>query len=74
MAKYIENSRLGGDDSDEEDTDEEVEVLGRLDGAPAIGPVLRSERYTYNLWDHNLGSLWIKHWERLRTTEVGRAA
>ncbi len=53
VAKYIENSRLGGDDSDEEDTDEEVEVRGRLDGAPAIGPVLRSERYTYNLWDHD---------------------
>jgi hypothetical protein len=55
MAKYIENSRLGEDDSEEEDADEEdeVEVPRQLDGVPAIGPVLRSERYTYNLWDHD---------------------
>jgi hypothetical protein len=55
MAQYIENSRLGEDDWNEEDADEEdeVEVPRRLDGAPAIGPVLRSERYTYNLWDHD---------------------
>jgi len=58
VAKYIEYSRLGDDDdSDEEDADKEdeaqAEMLRRLDGAPAIGPMLRSEKFTYNLSDYD---------------------
>ena len=55
-ARYIEYSRLsrlGEDDSYEEGADKEdeaqAEVLRQVDGAPAIGPMLRSEKFTYNL-------------------------
>ena len=59
-ARYIEYSRLsrlGEDDSYEEGADKEdeaqAEVLSRSDGAPAIGPMLNSEKFTYNLCDYD---------------------